>query len=370
MKVLHVYAEGPGLSGIGHHVRQLARHLKRRGVEVTVLASGRQQARDAEPDEEVQVLRVAGWAAPFAMLSPRVLREAGLLPVDLVHLHVPHPAGGTSWLLNLRAVPLVVSWHQDPFRQSTMPLWRPLYRRLHDALLRAAIRIIVPTAIGHVPDPLQAYAEKTSAIPYGIDVAALGDYEPEAVAAFRQVYGTPLLLALGSFGSDRSVRHVLEAVQQTAAGTLLWLGEGPLLALARSLVRERGLIHRVAFLGAVPHRRLVALYHAADLFLVPPEEDEVIAPFVLEAQACGLPVIGPASVPDGGWTMVHEVSGPVVSSSDPSAWSTAVARLLADEGLRERLSAQAREGARGRSHAEDEAERVSAVYRAALGEKG
>jgi D-inositol-3-phosphate glycosyltransferase len=374
MRVLQLYAEWPGLDGIGHHVRQLARHLTGLGIEVVLFTSGGQWA--SGTDEETMVFRARGWAAPLRMLSPGVLEAAGLLPLDLVHLHMPSTAGAVSWLLNLRSVPLVVSWHGGVFPRAKAKglsgyMKGLLSRRVHGALLRAAAHLIAPTLPGELPPFLLSYAEKTSAIPYGVDLEALGEYEPLAVEAFRRAYGSPLLLSLSPFRSLEWVHHLLETVSLVPEGTLLLAGAGPRLAAARSAVRGRGLVHRVAFLGLVPYRRLLALYRAADLLFVPPEEEgEGLVPLVLEAQACGLPTMGLASGPARSWANLHEATGLTVPSLDPAAWAEAVSRLLSDSLLRRRLAAHAAERARGQLHARHVAEQLLEVYRAVLARKG
>jgi len=89
---------------------------------------------------------------------------------------------------------------------------------------------------------------------------------------------------------------------------------------------------------------------------------------VLEAQACGVPVIGtdaggiPEFVADG-------VSGRLVPPGDPSALASAIAEVLGDAALRSRLRAGGLESARTRS-VPNQAALVAGIYRDAVSRRG
>jgi glycosyltransferase involved in cell wall biosynthesis len=99
-------------------------------------------------------------------------------------------------------------------------------------------------------------------------------------------------------------------------------------------------VHR----GLAPNDpRLLALYRAADIFVLPTHAD-CLAVVLAEAMAAGLPVVTtdvaaqPEAVRDG-------ESGIVVPRGDAAATGSAIRRLAADPDLRRRM------GARGRAHA-------------------
>jgi glycosyltransferase involved in cell wall biosynthesis len=86
---------------------------------------------------------------------------------------------------------------------------------------------------------------------------------------------------------------------------------------------------------------------------------------LLEAMALGKPVV--ASAATGNLDLVTDgTDGLLVPPADPSAWASAIERLLADPPLRERLGAAARHTARERYSLERTVERTAAVYREVL----
>jgi glycosyltransferase involved in cell wall biosynthesis len=119
---------------------------------------------------------------------------------------------------------------------------------------------------------------------------------------------------------------------------LLIAGQGPHEAHLRAVARELEAGDRVRFLGYRPDVRPVM--DAADL-LVQPSHREGLPNAVLEAMAMGLPVVATAA---GGTGEVvrDEETGLLVPPGHPAALGAAVLRLLAEEGLRERLVDSAR----------------------------
>jgi phosphatidylinositol alpha-1,6-mannosyltransferase len=104
--------------------------------------------------------------------------------------------------------------------------------------------------------------------------------------------------------------------------------------------RELGIESRVRFLNDVPDRDLPALYNSAEIYLgvsrLMEQRVEGFGISLAEASACGVPVIAgrsggiPAAVRDG-------ETGLLVDAERADAVSAAIARLLDDAGLRNRL---------------------------------
>src|SRR5207248_11117209 len=114
---------------------------------------------------------------------------------------------------------------------------------------------------------------------------------------------------------------------------------------------EAGLDDCVRFLGRVGDEDLVPLMQAADVFVHPNRElengdVEGFGIVFLEANACGVPVIGgrsggtPDAVQDG-------VTGFLVDPNDVDEIAGRVTLLLENRGLRERMGSAGREWAAG-----------------------
>lgn len=121
---------------------------------------------------------------------------------------------------------------------------------------------------------------------------------------------------------------------------LVVAGQGPEQNALQRDALELGVGDRVSFLGVLPWRRLRQVFWAGDAFLFP-SRYEIFGLVLLEAMACGLPVV---STPVGGAAdLIHDGSnGFLVPIGDPAAMAAAVERVLANPavaaGLRETAS--------------------------------
>lgn len=97
----------------------------------------------------------------------------------------------------------------------------------------------------------------------------------------------------------------------------------------------------VRWLGRVAHDSMHALYRAADLVVVPSVGPEALSRVPLEAAAAGRPTVGTRAggIPE---EIVDGETGLVVERGDPEVLAKAILRMVEDEGLRQRLGANAR----------------------------
>ena len=138
------------------------------------------------------------------------------------------------------------------------------------------------------------------------------------------------------------------------------------------LARRAGVSERVHLLGNVSEEEKIDLLQRAEIFIHTPVTAadggfEGFGIVYLEASAAGTAVIGTR---DSGAedAIVDGVTGYLVEQR-PEAVESALAALLGDGELRARMGASGREHA-CRSRWEENAERVLALYDAALGERG
>jgi glycosyltransferase involved in cell wall biosynthesis len=172
--------------------------------------------------------------------------------------------------------------------------------------------------------------------------------EPDLLSAVRARYGLagPYLLYVGTLHPRKNLVRLVQAfgsllrsstddsrapvagLQLVLAGQRGWLYDDIL-----DQVRRLGLSDRVVLPGYVPDADLPALLSGALAFIYPSLYEGFGLP-LLEAMACGTPVIcsNASSLP--------EVAGDaalLVDPTDTEALADALARLVADEGLRREL---------------------------------
>jgi UDP-glucose:(heptosyl)LPS alpha-1,3-glucosyltransferase len=135
--------------------------------------------------------------------------------------------------------------------------------------------------------------EKILTIHNGVDITAFQPGLREESASVREEFGLspeePLLVFASMDFEGKGLRSILKALAETrhADCRLIVLGTGPE-AKFRRIARERGVESRAIFAG----RRgdIARFYGTGDLFLLPTAY-EPFPNVVLEAMACGLPVM-------------------------------------------------------------------------------
>lgn len=115
------------------------------------------------------------------------------------------------------------------------------------------------------------------------------------------------------------------------------VGDGP--ARAAVAAAFAPIASRITFHGARTREDTATLMRRCDVF-VWPAVDEAIGIVFLEAQACGLPVIG-ANTPGVASVVAAGRTGLLAKAGDPAAFAGAVRTLARDAALRERMRGEA-----------------------------
>lgn len=351
MRVLYLYKDYyPVLGGIENHIRVLAEGLRARGVDASVLVTNTTGQTVEETIGGVPVVKTARQvnvsSAPVSFPYFSWVRKLEA-HADIAHAHMPYPPGEVAHLLGGRARRFVVTYHSDIVRQRVLGA---LYRPFLWQVLRQARLIAVSNPVYIQDSPfLRRYAEKCRVIHFGLNLerfAATPEIEAEA-AAWRARYGNrPLLLFVGRLRHYKGVNVLIEAMQQLPEATALIVGIGPLAEEWQQQAEAAGLNDRVHFLGEQPDAAVLALYHAADIFVLPStNRAETFGIVQLEAMACGRPVICTELGTGTSYVNQDGVTGRVVPSNDAPALAAAVRQLLADPALRARMGAAGRQRA-------------------------
>jgi rhamnosyl/mannosyltransferase len=270
-------------------------------------------------------------------LSLDMLRLAGRLRGDVVHLHFPYPPGDLAALLLPGHPPLVVTYHSDIVRQRAL---LRLYGPLLGLTLRRAARIIATSPNYVVSSPfLRRYAAKCDVIPLGIDADRFASADAEQVAALRARYDGGLLLFVGRLRYYKGLHILLDALRHVPA-QLLIVGSGPEQERLIAQAAQLGIAQRVHFLGDIPDADLPALYHMADVFVLPAHlRAEALGLAQIEALASGLPCVSTELGTGTSYANRHGETGLVVPPGDPAALAQAINALLADLDMRRRFGA-------------------------------
>ncbi len=214
--------------------------------------------------------------------------------------------------------------------------------------VQAAAHVLADSAATRA-DIVQAYGvpeEKITVVYPGYDRTLHPVADPQTLAQVRARYDIPgpYILTLGRIQPRKNLVRLIEAFARllpehpelmlVLAGPVGWLSE-PIVAR----VHEFSLDAHVRFPGYVAEEDKAALLSGASLFAFPSLYEGFGFP-VLEAQACGVPVLASttSSLPE----VVGE-GGLLVDPLDVEAIAEGMARLLRDEPLRRTLVARGTE---------------------------
>lgn len=162
--------------------------------------------------------------------------------------------------------------------------------------------------------------------PYVTAAMRHAEHRPDGVAGED---GVPIIVAAGRLARQKNYPLLLRAVARLRAGRwrLVILGTGPEEAALRGLAEELGIADRVRFEGFVAdpapffrHARLLALS----------SDWEDLPAVVLEALACGCPVVATACSESLAAVIAEADYGLLVPPGDEAGLATAIDTLLRD----------------------------------------
>ena len=293
----------------------------------------------------------------------RILWEQAALPVIArrQRADVLFAAFNTAPLAS--AVPVVLVQHTvNPY--SALPIRCPAGMRACHAGLRwlgrrsAAIAthvvFVSETSARFMAPLLGARADRVRVIHYGWHAPDAATTNAAEVAALPDRF----LLTVGDLLEHKNVETLLDAFERLVDATgypghLVVVGrtDGATDYGARLRRQQERLAHgkRVQFVGAVPPAAMTAIYRRADLFVLPSLEETFGLPLV-EALGAETPVVAadwrlnPAGDRDR-TNVGPEICGDAAVFFDPTdaaALAAAMARVLADDALRDELRARGR----------------------------
>jgi phosphatidylinositol alpha-1,6-mannosyltransferase len=197
----------------------------------------------------------------------------------------------------------------------------------------------------HVPP------ERIAVLHPGVDTGYFRPAERDRAVRTRLGWNDrPVLLTVGRLqkrkGHDVLIR-ALVAIRRQVPGVLYAIaGDGEEAATLRGLVEEHGLGDHVQFLGEISDAALLHCYQQCDLFVLPNrqvgKDVEGFGMVLLEAQACGRPVLAGASGGTAETLRIPE-TGEVVPCDGPEELAALAATLLADSPRMARMGAAARQ---------------------------
>jgi len=330
--------------GVQTHVLQLAKVMRARGHEVSVLAPASPHV--SLPDYVVS----AGRAIPIPyngsvarlQFSPavhgRVRKWLTQGDFDVLHLHEPNAPSLSMWALRVAEGPIVATFHTSTTKSLTLSVFQGVLRPWHE-------KIVGRIAVSDVARRWQMEALGSDAveIPNGVDVGSL------ASAAPLDGYPRPgkTVLFLGRYDEPRKGMSVLldalpRVVERFGDVQLLIVGHGD----EDELRGQAGeLMRYIRFLGLVDDAGKASAMRSADVYCAPHIGGESFGIVLVEAMAAGTPVV--ASDLDAFRRVLSDGEvGSLVPVGEAAALADALIEVLDNDVLRQRYVAAGSEAVR------------------------
>jgi glycosyltransferase involved in cell wall biosynthesis len=362
LRIAHLTATFPPYpGGAGNTAFRFSRGQAERGHHVEVFTA---PASGEAPDPGgVVVHRIDPvLAIGNAPLIPTLARLGGF---DVVHIHYPFIFGAELTLLSRmrgrgRRQALLVHYKNRLVGHGARGLLFEAYEHtVAPALIRAADRVCVLSedhadSVPYLRRVAARAPEKLVEMPNGVDAGVFSPGDDDA--GIRDSLSIPADGVVAAFVATLDRAHhfkrldvAIDALARLPGQMnvhLVIAGDGELRPDFERHAAAAGVAERTHFLGMVPHPRLPEVLRAADLFLLTTEPPESFGIVLIEAMACGLPVIATdypgvrAVVEDGN-------EGLLVPRGDVAATAAAIEELVqAGSGGRDAM------GAAGRAKAE------------------
>ena len=184
---------------------------------------------------------------------------------------------------------------------------------------------------------------KIEIIPMGVDISR---FNPQKASNLRNTYGAEyLILSVGRLVDKKGIKYLIMAmkdvIKEFPNAKLIIGGSGPEKDNLKKLSESLNLKENVFFVGYLKNSDLPKYYASSDIFVLPSiktkgGDTEGLGVVLLEAMACGTPVIGSDI---GGITDIIKdgENGFLTKPEYPNDIANEVIKLLADVSLRKRF---------------------------------
>ncbi|VVB88534.1 Trehalose synthase [uncultured archaeon] len=243
----------------------------------------------------------------------------------------------------LKRTQVVVTWHEVWGNYWYEYIgWRGFFGKLIEHLVSklSSDSIAVSAATKFNLESIGVESKKIHIIPNGIDIERIERITPSSD-------GCDILFA-GRLIKEKNVDMLLEAVnrlRQTVPDIKCHIiGDGPEKERLIGLACEHGLLDNVKFFGFMEYDEIIACMKSSKV-LVLPSSREGFGMVVIEAFACGVPVITVKNQGNAASMLVSEGTGFVVNP-DAGELSHAIRTIITDGALYKKMSAAALDASR------------------------
>ena len=324
------------VGGFGIHIHEMSKEQVRLGNDVTVYTAseGVESAYRAADGYYVHnfkpLIKVLGNSIMPSMLFD-LLNEQSDYDIVHAHSHLFFSTNLSAVARQLGSTPLVITNHG--LNSQTAPKWfQDLYTATGARLTFAAadkILCYTETEKQELVD-LGIKSEKIEVIHNGIDTDLF-------VPARESCFDKQNLLWVGRYAKGKGLDYLIDAFSILKTRhpdvTLTMVGKGPDKDHITQKIRDLNLESSIIMKDFVPNSEIVDMYQNSSVFVLPSLE-EGVPRTILEAMACGIPVVC-SRLPQ--LVDIVDGCGLLVPLKDSQALADSVSKVLSDSSLAEKF---------------------------------
>lgn len=329
----------PTVGGVSYYTFHLCKALLRKGHRVTVLTRGSWKKSYYEHMEGINVYKI-----PFIRVYPFHVQLHGIFvnrifkfledSFDVVHMHLPLPP------MVHTSLPLIITVHglDGDMHHLTSRIFSKFIRPFERNLLNNANLV---TAVS-------SFVAREIEISYGFStnrIEVIGNaVDTEFFIPVESKKKILYILFSGRLTSGKGLTDLLKSAEivckKIPSLSFFLAGVGPLEHSIRKIIKRRGLIQKIILLGQIDQKRLLEYYQKATVFVLP-SHFESFPTVILEAMACGIPIVATA-VGDVPKVVINGKTGFLVPPRDPEALAQAIIKIFEDKSLRKKMGENCR----------------------------
>lgn len=366
MRILHLTTH-LNRGGISQYIFSVALALRKKGHEVFVASSGGEAEREFQ-DQDIQVakfsIRTKSELSPKIYLAlPSLMRWIKEEKIDLIHAHTRVTQVMASWIYWLINKPFVTTAHgfyKTRFGRRLLPAWG-----------KYVVAISNPVA-QHLLEDFKLSQERVRVIYNGVDFENLYQrFQKHNPFFVRKEYGipceAPVVGIIARLVEDKGHEYLFRAVKNLEKEfpdlQLLVVGDGRCRFPLSNLARELGLSRRIYFTGNL--QDVSKPLAAMDIFALPAVWREGFGLSIVEAMACGKPIIA-TNIWALNTIVQNGVNGVLVNPHDVSDLANAIRHVLKETDFRERISREGQRTVQERFALGRMADELETLYREVL----
>jgi len=346
--------------GTGRYVHGLAKHLVELGATVDIIAPPEREGRAVQDSANginyhfispmVKGSRFFGFYRSYHLHNFHAAKFVSKMDFDILHIF---EINAFPYLFRRNRKPVVASpfhrgtepWKEESLsaRFSELPIDFPLSYTLEHA---DAVASEGPTQTKKLIEKYGIPPKKVFEIPDGVDLNLINEYTENPAFSRRDVGLSDddfVLISVGRTDPMKGVHNIIDAfailVEELPNAHLVLVGEGSEDDKIHQRIRKLDLEERVRHVKNVSDRELFSYYSVSDVF-VTGTLYEGLPQVILEAMACGLPIVA-TDTGENSQVVKEGVNGFLVPPKEPHAMAEAIIRLH-DTEKRRKMGADSR----------------------------